>query len=209
MIRYKKIRGHKRIWKYIDNWVAQNKVLDIDSLKSRQRDYVKVWIAPFGNISVLNSEFSPPKGKTRKKIADGIFEIYHHWKTQLEELGEPYYLKVWYFPKDVSKCQVVCAIDDFTTFYDITFFKPETQKPFPENNRNLNWDYRIQEHHITKDDIQEPDDFYSEKDYVDNKKWIEKKMKHPKTRISNHSDSSGKITTYYSIKEYDVWLGGN
>ena len=209
MIRYKKIRGHKRIWKDIDLWVAQNKVLDIDYLKNKQRDYIKVWIPPFGNIAVLNSEFTPPKGKTRKKIINGIFEIYKHWKMQLDELGEPYYLKIWYFPKDVSKCQVVCAIGDFTTFYEVTFFKPKKEKPFPENSRNLNWNYRIQEHHITKDDIQEPDDFYSERDYLDHKKWIDKKMKDSKTRISEYKDASGTNTTYYSIKEYDVWLGGN
>jgi len=209
LIRYRKIRGHKRIWKNIDIWIDQNKILDIDYLHNRQREYVKVWIPPFGNISVLKSEFSAPKGKTRKKIVDGIFEIYNHWKTQLEELGEPYYLKIWYFPIDVSKCQVVCAIGDFTTFYDTTFFKPEKEKPFPENNNNLNWEYRIQEHHITKNDFLEPDDFYSERDYLDNKKWINSKMKHPKTRISNHTDTSGKTTIYYSIKEYDLWLGGN
>lgn len=77
MIRYKKIRGHKRIWKDLDFWVENNKKLDIEYLKQRQREYVKVWVYPFSGISVLNSQFSPPKGKTRRKIVKGIFEIYH------------------------------------------------------------------------------------------------------------------------------------
>lgn len=208
-MRYKKIRGHKQIWKDIDDWVENNKVLDIEYLQQRQREYIKVWIAPFGNISVLNSEFSPPKYKTRKKIVDGIFKIYDSWKKQLEALNTPYYLKIWYFPKDVSKCQVVCAIGDFINFYDTTFYKPTLEKPFPEDERGLNWEYRHQEHHITKDDIGEPEEFYSEQDFIDNKKWIENKMKHLKTRISEYKNDEKKTTTYYSIKEFDVWLGGN
>lgn len=132
MKRIKKIRGHKRIWKEIDNWVNYNKTLDLDYLKSRKRDYVKVWGSPFKNLSVLNSEFSPPKGKTRQKIIEGILEIFKKWETHLNSLDKPYYLKIWYFPHDVSKCQVVCAIDDFLSFYDITFYKPTIAKPFPD-----------------------------------------------------------------------------
>lgn len=208
MIRYKKIRGHKRIWKNIDNWVENNKELDLAYLQHRKREYVKVWIPPFGNISVLNSEFSPPKGKTRKKIVDGIFTIYNNWKKQLDELKEPYYLKIWFFPNDVSKCQVVCAIGEFLDFYNITFYKPDFSKPFPENSRDLNWEYRHQEHHITKNDIDEPDSFYSLKDFLENKKWIENIMKNSKTRIAKSKDGNGDEIIYYSIKDCDVWIGG-
>ncbi|WP_439129420.1 hypothetical protein [Polaribacter sp.] len=208
MIRYKKIRGHKRIWKDIDFWVENNKVLDVAYLQQREREYVKVWVAPFSNISVLNSEFSPPKGKTRKKIVAGIFTIYRHWKKQLEALKEPYYLKIWYFPHDVSKCQVVCALGACLDFYDKTFYKPKNTKPFPEDVKGLDWEYRHQEHHITKDDIGEPDEFYTYKDYIDRKKWVEGIMKNPKTRISTYPNDD--ITpTYYSIKEWDVWIGGD
>ena len=33
-------------------------------------------------------------------------------------------------------------------------------------------------------------------------------MKNPKTRISEYNEN-GNLTTYYSIKEFDVWIGGN
>lgn len=206
MIRYKKIRGHKRIWKYINTWVEQNKQLDIEYLQSRQREYVKVWIQPFGNISVLNSEFAPPKGKTRKKIIAGLLEIHNHWKQQLDTLNEPYYLKIWFYDNDVSNSQIVCAINDCLDFYENTFHKPEESKPFPSDTLGLNWEYRHNENHFTIDDFGEPDHFYSMKEYIDNKKMIEGIMKNPKTRISKHKDESGKTTTYYSIKYTDVWL---
>lgn len=208
MIRYKKIRGHNRILKDIDTWVAHNKTLDLDYLENKQREYVKFWVAPFGGISLLNSEFSPPKGKARKKIVNGIFEIYQNWKKQLETLNKPYYLKIWYFPHDVSKCHVVCTIEDFINFYDITFHKPKDSKPFPDkNDLEINWEYRHQEHHLTMDDIGEVEDFMTEKDFLDNKKWVESVMRNPKTRISEYPDDEN-TPTYYSIKDCDVWIGG-
>lgn len=208
MTSYKKIRGHHKIWKNIDSWVSYNKKLDLEYLQSRKREYVKVWVQPYSNISVLNSEFKPPKYKTRKKIIEGIFEIYNSWKNQLDSLNKPYYLKIWFFPEDVSKCQVVCAIDDFIDFYDVTFYKPKINKPFPFDKRGLNWQYCHQEHHLTIKDIDEPESFYSYQDYLDNKKWIEAVIKNPKTRISEYNENET-LTTYYSIKEYDVWVGGN
>ena len=68
MTRYKKIRGHHKIWKNIDSWVSYNKKLDLEYLVSRKREYVKVWVQPYFNISVLNSEFNPTKNKTKKKL---------------------------------------------------------------------------------------------------------------------------------------------
>ena len=106
----------------------------------------------------------------------GIFEIYNSWKNQLDSLNKPYYLKIWFFPEDVSKCQVVCAIDEFIDFYDVTFYKPKINKPFPFDKRGLNWQYCHQEHHLTIKDIDEPESFYSYQDYLDNKKWIEKDL---------------------------------
>lgn len=207
MNRTKKIRGHKRIWKAIDNWVENSKKLDIDYLKRNQREYVKVWIQPYGNISVLNSEFAPPKGKTRKKIIAGLLEIYNSWKQELDKLNEPYYLRIWFYDNDVSNSQVVCAIGDCLDFYEKTFFNPEENKPFPIDNFGLKWEHRHFENHVTTLDIGDPEDYYSMKDFNDNKKWVEGIMKNPKTRISEHKEHNGTTTTYYSIKFSDVWLG--
>jgi len=73
MTRYKKIRGHHKIWKNIDSWVSYNKKLDLEYLVSRKREYVKVWVQPYFNISVLNSEFTPPKKIRLKKNYCGYF----------------------------------------------------------------------------------------------------------------------------------------
>lgn len=207
MIRFKKVRGHKRIWKAIDNWVAQNKKLDIEYLKSNQREYVKIWIQPFGNISVLNNEFAPPKGKTRQKLIAGLLEIHKHWKQQLDILNEPYYLRIWFYNNDVSNSQVVCAIDDCLNFYENTFHNPEENKPFPLKDFGLQWEHRHFETHVTQLDIGDPEDYYSMKDFNDNKKWVESIMKNPKSRISTHKEFNGNTTTYHSIKNTDVWLG--
>ena len=207
MIRYKKIRGHNRILKSIDDWVEYNKTLDLEYLKQRQRDYVKVWVSPYRNISIVDSVFAPPRGKTRQKIVDGIFTIYNSWKEKLEKLNEPYYLKIWYFPHDVSKCQVVCAIRDFIDFYDVTFFKPKEDKTFPEDPKGLKWEYRHQEHHVTDRDIGFEEEFYSKKDFLNNKRWVERIMKDSRTRINTYDNDDGTQTTYYSIKECDVWIG--
>lgn len=209
MIRYKKIRGHKRIWKAIDNWVAQNKQLDIEYLQRNQRDYVKVWIQPFGNISVLNSEFAPPKGKTRQKLIAGLLEIHQHWKQELDKLNQPYYLRIWLYNNDVSNSQVVCAIGDCLHFYENTFHNPEENKAFPLKDFGLQWEHRHFETHVTQLDIGKPDEYYSMKDFLDNKKRVEKIMKNPKTRITKYKDESGITTTYHSIKNTDVWLGSS
>lgn len=208
MKRFKKIRGHKRIWKDIDNWIECCRKLDLQYLQRNQREYAKVWVAPYRNISVLNSEFSPPKGKTRKQIVKGIFKIHQEWKETLEKLDEPYYLKVWFYPHDVSKNQVVCAIGDCLNFYEHTFFKPDTNKAFPENSNHLSWEYRQQEFHFTADDLEEPELYATYQDYLSDKKWYERAMRDSKTRITKEISEGRETCIYYSKKECDVWLGG-
>lgn len=207
MKRFKKIRGHKRIWKGIDYWIENSKKLDIDYLKSNQREYVKFWVHPYSGISVLDSEFTPPKGKTRQKIINGLLEIYNNWEQELDKLNEPYYLRIWFYNNDVSKSQVVCAIGDCLDFYSQTFYNPNENKPLPINNLGLQWEHRHFETHVCKLDIGVPDDFYSKEDYLQNKKWVERIMNNPKARKSEQKEFNGNITTYYSIKASDVWLG--
>ena len=67
-MKVKKIRGHKRIWADIEKWRSSNLIFDIENLKSRERDYAKIWIHPFSGYSMLNSQFPEPKGETRKRI---------------------------------------------------------------------------------------------------------------------------------------------
>tara|TARA_Y100000034_G_scaffold137038_1_gene219264 strand:- start:206054 stop:206680 length:627 start_codon:yes stop_codon:yes gene_type:complete len=208
MKRFKKIRGHKRIWREIDHWFDRCKDLDLEYLKQNQRDYIKVWVPPYQNISILNSTFEPPKGETRTKIVNGIFTIYERWKSQLDTLNEPYYLKVWYYPHDVSKNQVVCAIGEALQFYDNTFFNPNKMQTFPENPRNLKWELHHQEIHVSEYDLEEPEMFASMEDYREHTRWVQRIMQHPDARITKSLNSENKEITYYSLKECDVWIGG-
>ena len=207
MIRYKKIRGHKRIWKRIENWKSYNKFLDLEHVKDYQREYCKIWIRPYSNLCLGNSVTQFPKGKTRKKIIAGLFEIHANWKKQLDTLNESYYLKIWFYAPDVSKSQVVCAIGDFINFYDTTFHNPNENKAFPFDAKNLHWEHRIHEDHINEDDISDVDDWISEDEFLTNKRWVEKRIKNPKTRITKNTDESGETTIYHSFKTSDVWLG--
>lgn len=211
-MRKKKLRGHKRIWKDIEIWRNNNLKLDIEYLKTRQRDHVKIWVSPYCDYTMLNSEFPQPKGETRKKILKGLIDIYTEWKKQLDELGQPYYLKIWLNDPYFSESQVVCAIGDFLTFYDSTFFTPDKdyatkveaqKKNLPEG---LNWECRWDESHFNDQELGEPSDYYSEEDYTQAKTDFAGKLrKNPRTQIVTNKE--GVTTTYYSIKVGHVWLG--
>lgn len=95
-MRTKKIRGHRRHWKNIDNWIEAHKSLDLHFLKDRQYDYAKIRVHPWSGINMVMSQIPEPKGTTKSKILYGLIEIYDTWKTELNKLGEPYYLKFGY-----------------------------------------------------------------------------------------------------------------
>jgi hypothetical protein len=209
MMRIKKIRGHNRIWKRIDSWIHYNKSLDLEHVKSYQREYAKTWVRPYSNLDLGNSHTPAPKGKTRQKIIDGLFEIHTNWKKQLDTLNEPYYLKIWFYHPDVSRSQVVCAIGDFISFYDVTFHNPNENKKFPFDVRDLHWEHRIDEDHLNeKDIVGDPYQWADDEDFKANRKWIERRLKQPH-RISKEEYDDGVVKTYHSFKTSDVWLGSS
>lgn len=209
MIRTKKIRGHKRIWKGIDYWKNHNMQLNLDHVKSHQREYTKIWVRPYSDLCLGNSVTPIPKGKTRKKIIDGLFEIQESWKKQLETLNEPYYLKIWFYHPDISRSQVVCAVGDFIHFYDSTFHNPNENKAFPFNYNGLNWEHRIDEDHYNEEDIiGDVFEWASEDEFLANKKWIEKRLKQPH-RITKEKYDGGAVKTFHSFRTSDIWLGSS
>ncbi|WP_323757129.1 hypothetical protein [Roseivirga sp.] len=211
-MRIKKLRGHHRIWKEIEAWKNENLQLDTESLQSSQRDHTKIWVSPYCDYTMLNSEYPQPKGKTRQKILNGLIDIYNEWKKQLDELGEPYYLKIWLNDPYFSQSQVVCAIGDFLHFYDRTFFKPDQEyathaKPRIKNlPAGFNWECRLDEMHLTSNDLGQPEDYFDEEDYLIEKNRFEAQIKRPHRKTVSKSED-GEITEYYSFKLGHAWLG--
>ncbi|CAM1354620.1 hypothetical protein [Tenacibaculum insulae] len=211
MIKYKKIRGHNRIQKEIEKWKNNNLNLNIEYLESYKREYCKVWVSPFSDISVSRAENPSPKNKNRKLIIKSLLDIYNSWEKQLKALNKPYYLTIWLFEQDVAKSQIVCAIDDYIDFYKTTFYRPEKQRKMPVKNygkfkaqlTDFNWIYAHDENYFTKEDVEmEIDDYLTLADYSSSKKWYKKKLKE---NPRSYTDGFGN-TTYYTKKGV-IWIG--
>ncbi len=212
----KKIRGHKRRWKEIESWRLDNLDLNLTDylLNERDRCYSKIRVHPWSGISLTNSITPKPTRKTKQKILKGLLDIYEDWKSQLDKLGQPYYLKIWLFEPRFSQSQVVCAIGDSVDFYENTFFKPdESKKLNPEKYgqlqdeiENFNWEYRLDEDHFDNSELGDPELYATLADYEEDKKWFEKMLKKPH-RTTKFKEPIGEATESYSFKKGDVWLG--
>ena len=191
----RKIRGHRKKLLKISNWVNNSKNLDIDNLKERQRDYVKFWVGPWGNLSLTNSCFPQPKGIARQKLLEGLLEIYQSWKQQLDNLEEDYYLKIWLYQPNLSHSQVVCAIGESKDFYINTFNKTDKEIKFnssqyPIKLNSLKWESNLDEFVI------------SQSDFEDDIQYLNKMLKKPHSKFEQYGDIN------YSIKQGLVWIGG-
>jgi hypothetical protein len=216
-MRLKKIRGHKRRWKEIENWRIENLDLKLTDylLNERDRYYAKIRVHPWSGLSITNSVTPEPTGMTKQKMLIGLLDIYEDWKNQLDKLGQPYYLKIWLFEPRFSQSQVVCAIGDSIDFYINTFFKPEmgkelnidTYRKLKARLEKLNWDYRLDEDYYDNTEVGEPEIYASRQDYEETKKWFAKLLKKPH-RNCKFEEPIGETTESYLFKRGDLWLGG-
>jgi hypothetical protein len=216
-VRQKKIRGHNRRHKQIENWRLTNLSLDLTDYLLNQRDryYAKIYVHPWSGLSLTNSLTPQPTGKTKQKMLNGLLDIYENWKTQLDKLGKPYYLKIWLFEPRFSQSQVVCAIGNDIDFYENTFYKPTSDKTiFLDNFGNLktrlsklNWEYRLDEDYYDNTEVGEPEIYASRQDYDYTVKWLEKLLKKPH-RTHKYKEPIGDTTEAYLFKRGDIWLGG-
>lgn len=215
MTKTRKIRGHRRRWKDIDAWVEANKPLDLDSLKSRERDYTKIWVHPWSSISITGSEMAQPNGETKARMLQGLIDIYNEWKVRLESLNESYYLKIWLYEPNFSRSQVVCAIGAALDFYEITFYKPEESKTLnpalygrlADQMTGFGWEYRLDEFHFGPDELGEPEEYESLEAYQGQKKWLNRIMKGP-LRKTSYENSDGETVESFSLRQGTVWIGG-
>ena len=213
----KKIRGHNKIQRQIDNWQIENLSLDLSDylLNVRNRCYAKISVRPWSDLASTNSVFPQPKGKTRQKLLNGLLDIYDNWNAQLDKLGQPYYLKFWLFEPFFSESQVVCAIGESVDFYENTFYNPHIVKSIQHDNyrtlktrlSKLNWEYRFDEVHYDYNEVCEPDIYASRQEYADILKSFNKLLKKPHRRYIFKELIDERIETY-SFKRGDLWLGG-
>ena len=207
----KKLRGHKRVFKNIAAWKNDSLHLDLENLEAYQRNYEKVWVRPFGDISNSGTVIPVPKRKARRLIIEGLVEIFNSWEKQLKTLNKPYYLAIWLHETAIENSQVVCAIDDFLTFYDITFYRPEAQRKMPTQNYGkqkkeldtFDWIYALEENYFTNEDLELEEDSYATlKDYKSSQKWYKRKLKENPRNYTDEFDR----TTYYT-KKGTIWIG--
>jgi len=213
-MKMKKIRGYRHILKDIDKWRLRIIDLDSDHIQSVQREYAKIWVAPYSHLSIGNTRYPQPKGEVRYQILKGLLDTYDSWKRTLDTLDEPYYLKIWLYDQRFSNSQVVCAMGDFLHFYDTTFHKPEEQKDIDlssygtlsDRMKALHWDYALDEEHFNNTSLGEIYEYATEKDFYARRRWFKERLKKPHRKTLN-SDPDSEIKEYYSFRHGTVWIG--
>lgn len=126
-IKYRKIRGINRRKRAIEQWGAHNKALDIESLKETHRDYVKFWVRPWTDLSLINSVYPEPSGELAALLIANLMTIYDSWDEALKQLEQPYYLQTWLFEVAISRSQITCTINEPMDFTNV--FEPVEDQP--------------------------------------------------------------------------------
>ena len=202
----KTIRGHKRIWKDIDAWKERYSRISAENL---DRKYVKVWVYPYYDYTFSNSDLLEPKRETRRRILNGLLDIHDAWQKELDTLKQPYYLKIWLFEPRFSLSQVVCAVGEWTDYYDNTFFRPESPKSFPLQNygnlqdrlKDFSWEHGLDEAWIDENSIGTPGEFVSEAEFYANRRWVKRKLEGPLRKMANEEGET------FFFKMGNVWIG--
>lgn len=208
-----KIRGHKIRFIELENWRSDNLMLRLDWLNRDHYGYLKIRTHTWGNLSLINSEIPEPKGKTKQLILSSLIDIYYSWREQLQQLGKPYYLKIWLCEPHFLNSQVVCAIGDKIEYYENLFFKPDNYKILPVNSYGkLNTklekfavEYCLDEDHFTNNEVGNPDSYGSQENYLETKKWFTKLLNKPHRTVKFEEEIYG-FTELYSFKKGDLWI---
>ncbi|MGV2454437.1 hypothetical protein [Acinetobacter seifertii] len=210
MIKYKKIRGEKRRIRKIKQWIDDHLDLDIAYLKRYQCEYVKFWVDPWDRLSLTNSQYPQPQGIYKELFFNGLLQIYMSWKEQLDFLDQPYYLKIWLFENDLKRSQVVCVIGEKIEYYQNLFEKPldETSlgivewQEVSDMMKKVNWEKKIEITLYEKDWLGRPDDYKTQKNYEDTKKWFNNNVIEKYREVKRIDGDE-----YYIVETDNVWIG--
>ncbi|MGL9727032.1 hypothetical protein [Enterococcus sp. DIV0756] len=195
--RRQKIRGWKRRVKEIDHWKTSNMSLDLGLLEEYSRDYVKLGSLSFYS---LFRKYDLPSWYKRL-IVQALVDVFDSWKQTLDELDEPYYLKIWIFDKDILHSQVVASYREKLNFYENTFAEIERVESLPEElahkkANELLWRKGFDLVSLSENELQEDfnDGFYTLEEV--------QSIRDSANCISEISDDK-----FYVIKNGIVWLG--
>ena len=125
--KYRKLRGLNRRKRLINDWGDKHKTLDIERLRQMHRDYVKFWVRPWTDLSLINSVYAEPTGELETALIANLMKIYDAWDKRLKQLNEPYYLQTWLFENAISRSQIVCTIEQPMDFSNV--FEPVDEQP--------------------------------------------------------------------------------
>lgn len=204
-----KIRGHKKRQKKIQKWIENESNLNINLLEKYKYWHSDIYVHPWCDVSIVNSEFPEPKSKTRNDLILGLEKIYDSWKIELEKLNKPYYLKIWLYEPRISKSQVVCAVDEKIEYYSNIFFKinhkPNVSDFCNKLSSKLKWELFEDTQTWSEKDLLEPVEFYRfEEDYNFSIKLLNK-LKKGNYRTEK-IESGGNNDTLYFVPKGKIWV---
>jgi len=210
-VRYKKIRGLKRKVANIQNWISSYLELNINHLTEHKYEYAKVYVDPWDNLTLTDSQIPEPKGKAKKEILNGLEKIYDSWKTELEKLNKPYYLKIWLYEPRISKSQVVCAIDEKIEYYENIFekadFKPNDSSFTNQLSSGFKWQPNIDEEPYWESDLLWPIDQYERIEDCYSDRRLLNKLKKGNFKNKEIDSPNGNKDTIYFLPKGKIWVG--
>ena len=192
MNRTKKIRGHKKIQRRIQNWIEQNRTINISNFLANKYCYAYVSFNPYFNISINNSNIAEPKKETRTQIILGLQEIYNNWKIELDKLNQPYFLKIYLFEPRISKSQVICAIgrekmEYYENFYRIADKNKSTFNFHKILSSDFKWKTHLDDDIYSEQELLTPEIYYQSKEDYNYCRNFLKKLKKKYNKVEGKS----------------------
>ena len=143
-------------------------------------------------------------------ILDGLEIIYDNWKSQLEKLDQPYYLKIWLNEPRITKSEVVCGIKENIVKFEDSFSKINCEK----NNSNLisymssdfKWECAVDEDFIFENEVSQENFLYLDEFFSERRLLNKAKKKGYRNKIVENS--SGEKEKVYFIPKGKIWIGG-
>lgn len=182
------------------SWTEYHKHLDIESLLKYRKEYVKIWIKPFYNLYQINSNKVGKKNPTykfRKQVLYQLIEIYLAWQEKLEQLKQPYYLKIWLADPEFMDSQVVAALGTEIEYYNNIFLNNEEHREFPLSIRHplidkFVWERCVNGYYVWESDLE-----------------TAKEITEVRNRALRTDETiiEGRIARSYFISTGDMWIG--